>query len=137
MVHCQGFGRKLLTIFLLALLVRESPICASDDQQTESKPRKDIVPTDLQDWKIRFDGFAGTPGDRSWFRVSLGHDGQIKVEKRRVRRGDYRTVLNKKLDEKETDEFFRTAAKIINERHRNNRRGKMQDGWQLTLGASS
>jgi len=61
----------------------------------------------------------------------------IKVEKRRIFRGGYRTVLNEKLDQKEAAEFFRTAAKIINEYQRDKSTGKWQDGWQMTLGVSA
>ncbi|HEY2253885.1 MAG TPA: hypothetical protein VGH74_22575, partial [Planctomycetaceae bacterium] len=95
------------------------------------------VPAGLQKWKIHFDGYGGTPGDRSWIRVSLAYDGMMKVEKRRVRKGDYRTVFDGKLDDEETSQFFRTTEKIIKEYRHDKSEGKMQDGWRLTLGISS
>jgi len=130
-------GMKWVVVAILAVLLARSAARAADEERAASNPGKQAIPADLTGWMIRYDGFAGTPGDRSWFRVALAHDGQIKVEKRRIRQGGFRTVLETKLNPKETDEFFRRSAGIVNEYRHNKSIGTVSDGWHLTLCISS
>jgi len=127
------FHHRGIIACVVALLACQGSLAGSTDDDAKVAANKELVPADLKVWTIRFDGFAGTPHDRSWFRVTLKHDGTIIVQKKRVRRGDFRTVLEKKLDPNEVKQFFRTAAGIINEYKEDKSIGDTHDGWNLTL----
>lgn len=109
----------------------------SPGTRAADEPRPNpVIPADLEKWKINISAFGGTPNDRSSFRVSLAHDGKMKVEKRRVRQ-PWQTVFEGKLPSDEANEFFRTTAKIINDYREDRKDGESQDGWHLDLKISA
>jgi predicted TIM-barrel fold metal-dependent hydrolase len=98
-------------------------------------PRKQGVPDISDEWRIRIEGYGGTPVDRTWFRAALAADGTMHVG--RSRRQNYRKTFQGKVTDDEIKRFYRATAKIINGYLGSKSQGKSDDGWNWTVEISS
>lgn len=124
-INNPGCGRILLTILVLASL-----FCAASAGE-DKKPASD-APAESNTWSIHWEGYAGTPHDRSWFEVNLSHNGVMTVKRKRVRQ-DWRTVFEGKLMDDEVKRFHDTTTRIIKEYQADKSEGRSMDGWNFML----
>lgn len=79
---------------------------------------------------------GGHGADTHFFRVAMAHDGTMKVEKRNGKKGEFRKVFDGRLEGDEATEMLRVAAAVVNDYRREKREGKLEDGWEITVGIS-
>jgi hypothetical protein len=126
---------RIREIALTALAVSFFALTASSDEQDQPAGRKLSVPDISEKWSIRFEGYGGTPQDRSKFRVTLSAAGTMHVGK--SRRGSYHNAFEGRLSDDERRKFFMQTQKIVKGYQPKKSRGRTEDGWNWTVEISS
>lgn len=92
------------------------------------------LPAESEKWAIDFQGFAGTPGDRSRFFMTLSHDGILEV--RKTGHGEY-PIVTGRLTREQIHRIYSASAKAVMNYDERKKSGTSEDGWSLTLVLSS
>jgi predicted TIM-barrel fold metal-dependent hydrolase len=96
-------------------------------------PQKQGVPDLSEEWNILVEGYGGTPGDRTWFRLAAAADGSMHAANSRSTR--YRPLFHGELTRDETERVYDATSKILTGSSRSH--GRSEDGWNWSLEISS
>lgn len=117
---------RLLTI--IAVLLASLPLKAeSDDEQKAAEVK---IPAESEKWTVDFEGFAGTPGDRSRFHLKVSHEGAVEVKAGRFNSGK---LVKGEFTPEELHKFYKSVSKILKEYDKTRSTGGADDGWSFTL----
>ena len=124
----RTFAARVSVLILFGLC---PAIIRGEEKQTPEKGAESKVPEKSEKWVIDFDGYAGTPGDRSWFKVKVLHDGVVEFTKKR--KGPWGKPHTERLSAAEIGRVHAAVVKIIKDHDPNARDGKVMDGWHVDL----